>query len=429
MSTNIMGINLVIVAAGLLMCLFCLAQAYLDQQMERTTRRFLVILFTVLCGYMLFDMAGQIVDDFSDSHFVALSRILSFFESFTAAAATPILLAFVLRSCGEVHWARTAAFHIALALLIVYLVMLVCNEFTGAFYYFTDENVYQRGPYYPAILVPPMLIMLVGLIAFWRRRDSLSHSQKSAFAAYLFVPLAFMVCQMLLYGVYAIILGTAIGAFAMFVNLQTGQRERAYKAEAENAKLRSDIVLSQLQPHFLCNTLGAIGALCKNDPDSRAAINMFSHYLRENMDAIGQDTPVPFEQELDHAKTYLMLEQLRFGDDIKTEFDIECEGFLLPTLTLQPLVENAVRHGIRGTEDGTGTVTISTREFPDRWEVSVADDGTGFDPTPPSIDDGRTHIGLKNVRTRLKLVSNGKLRIDSEFGCGSVVTIEIPKEG
>lgn len=429
MDASLVGLNLVIVTVGLLMCLLCLAHSYLDEQMERTSRKFLIVLFSILTGYMLFNIAGQVVDDFNGPTFSLASRALLFFESITGAAAAPILLAFILRSCGERRWGRSVAFYIAVALLIAYLVMLVVNEFSGVFYSIDIENVYHRGPLYPVILVPPILIMMMGLIAFWRRRSHLSRSQQAAFTAYFFVPMAFMVCQMLIYGIYATILGTALGAFAMLVNLRAEQRERIFKAEMENAKLKSDIMLSQLQPHFLCNTLGAIGGLCKNDPEAKEAINAFSRYLRENVDAVGQDAPVPFDQELDHAKTYLMLEQLRFGDDISVVYDIGCRDFMLPTLTLQPLVENAVRHGIRGTEEGVGTVTISSQELDSRWEVSIADDGAGFDPVIPPADDGRSHIGLRNVRTRLELVCNGKLRIDSEFGCGSLVTIEIPKGG
>lgn len=246
---------------------------------------------------------------------------------------------------------------------------------------------------------------------------------------YLLIPAAFMIVQMNFYGLYATVLGTAIGALAMYINIQRSGLERLYKFEAENTQLKADLMLSQLQPHFLCNTLGAIGALCKNDQEAKEAINAFSRYLRENVDAVSQETPVPFERELAHVQTYLMLEQLRFGDDIQVAYDIECTDFELPTLTLQPLVENAVRHGIRGTEDGTGTVTLSTREHNDCWTVIIADDGAGFDPEGPMKDDGRIHVGLPNVRKRLNLVSNGNLRVESEIGHGSTITIEIPKEG
>ena len=92
------------------------------------------------------------------------------------------------------------------------------------------------------------------------------------------------------------------------------------------------------------------------------------------------------------------------------------------------LTEYAVRHGIRGSASGTGTVTISTRETDDCYEITVSDDGAGFDPAAPASDDGRSHIGLNNVRERLRRVSGGELRIVSAPGQGCRATIILPKE-
>ena len=100
----------------------------------------------------------------------------------------------------------------------------------------------------------------------------------------------------------------------------------------------------------------------------------------------------------------------------------------MPTLTLQPLVENAVTYGVRKSETGCGTVTIRSRAFPDRWEVSVTDDGPGFVPDSLPGDSERSHVGLRNVRERLKHTCGGELRIDSVLGEGTTVTIVLPKE-
>lgn len=192
------------------------------------------------------------------------------------------------------------------------------------------------------------------------------------------------------------------------------------------AQQRIQIMLSQIKPHFLYNTLGAIEELCIEAPRARDAIHTFSIYLRGNMDTLSQAELIPFEREMNHTKLFLELEKMRFGDDLTIVYDLECTDFSIPTLTLQPIVENAVTHGVRMTESGQGTVTIQTREFDDRFEVVVLDDGPGFDPRKhPS--DGRSHVGIANVRERLHSACGGSLRIES--GNGTRATIILPKEG
>ena len=196
------------------------------------------------------------------------------------------------------------------------------------------------------------------------------------------------------------------------------------------AQQRIQIMLSQIQPHFLYNTLGAIEGLCDSDPKAaKEAAHKFSRYLQGNMTSITEAGEIPFERELEHTKNYLELEQTRYGSSLRICYDITCTDFKLPTLTLQPIVENAVRHGARGKKKGEGTVTIATREYPDHYEIDVMDDGPGFDLTAPVLaDDGRAHIGIQNVRDRLRSVSGGELRIESERGRGTTATIILPKK-
>ena len=195
------------------------------------------------------------------------------------------------------------------------------------------------------------------------------------------------------------------------------------------ARQRMQIMLSQIQPHFLYNTLSAIQYLCGHDPKAAGDITAkFSRYLQGNMSALKDDGEIPFKQELEHTRIYLEIEKVRYEDALQIEYDIACTDFSLPTLTLQPIVENAVRHGARG-KRGAGTVTLATREYPEHYEITVTDDGPGFDPKAPALaDDGRDHIGIPNVRDRLEQVSGGVLRIRSEPGKGTVVTMEIPKK-
>ena len=100
----------------------------------------------------------------------------------------------------------------------------------------------------------------------------------------------------------------------------------------------------------------------------------------------------------------------------------------MPPLTLEPIAENAVRHGVRGNSDGSGKVVIGTRETPDHYEITITDTGPGFDPEKQPKDPGRSHIGLQNVRDRLAQMCGGALNIASAPGKGTCVTISIPKE-
>lgn len=417
--------NLSIAVAGFVVCILGLIQSLRDVSLEHRTRRYLVTIFAVLIVYIVADLSYQGVEACLGPSLAFLLKPLLFLESLLSSVVMLVLTAFMLESCGEEDWSRTTAFRVAAGLWVAYVSMLLLTQFWGIIYTFSDDWSYQRGPLYPVLLVPPVLIMLCDVVALWHRRDRLLPKQFKAFAICFGAVAISMLVQMFL-RVYMIMLGAAIGAFAMFVNIQDDQIERYIRKELEVTRLRTDIMLSQIQPHFLCNALGAIGRLCKTDVEAKQAIAAFSRYLRENVNALSSDAMVPFASELEHAQTYLWLEQLRFEDDLGVSYDIAVTDFLMPTLTLQPLVENAVRHGVRGTEEGVGTVQIMSAEREDCWEIVVADDGPGFDPDAP-LDNTRPHVGLSNVRERLALVCDGSLHIDTAPGRGCRVTIRIPK--
>ena len=186
-------------------------------------------------------------------------------------------------------------------------------------------------------------------------------------------------------------------------------------------------MVSQIQPHFLYNSLNTIYHLCDRDvKTAKQAVSDFSDYLRWNLKAVRGSVPVIFSEELEHVKVYLKLEKLRFDERLNVEYDIETTAFFLPALSVQPLVENAVKHGLCPTEDG-GTVTIASREYTDRFEVKITDNGVGYTPGQ-EISDGRVHIGIENVKKRLEVMCGGSLDIQSEEGKGTQVTVIVPKE-
>lgn len=217
---------------------------------------------------------------------------------------------------------------------------------------------------------------------------------------------------------------------SVYINsaLKTKQLEAEQQAlKLELQESRISIMLSQMQPHFIFNTLNTIYHLCELDPASaKSTINSFSEYLRNNIDNLGKSEMISFEKELSFVKTYLDIEKVRFDDELEITFDIAVRSFKLPVLTVQPIVENAVKHGI-SKKNGGATLTISTRETDTCYEILVTDTGIGFDPEAYK-NDGHKHIGISNVRQRLKNLCDGDLMIDTTIGIGTRATIIIPKK-
>ena len=199
--------------------------------------------------------------------------------------------------------------------------------------------------------------------------------------------------------------------------------------EHENALMaeqRIKLMMSQIQPHFLYNSLSSISELCETDPKkAQQMTDDFSEYLRYNLTALNTEKLVSFEKQLEQTEIYLNIEKTRFEDRVNAVYEIEATDFEVPTLTVQPLVENAVRHGICRRPEG-GTVTIRSYETDHEYVIEIADNGVGFDMESIS-KDGETHVGLENVRARLQYFGD-KFEIESKPGIGTTVAIKVPKK-
>ena len=213
-------------------------------------------------------------------------------------------------------------------------------------------------------------------------------------------------------------------------NLNAALRARELEAEklilsAELTESRIATLISQIQPHFIYNTLGTIEQLCITEPEAASKlVRNFSLYLRGNFSELDNVKPIRFSQEMNHVKHYTDIEQVRFPD-MTIQYDLRSVEFLLPALSVQPLVENAIKHGLMGLEEG-GIVTISAYETGSHYVVEVTDDGVGFDMNAGY--DETKHVGIKNIRGRIEAMCNGTLDIESKIGSGTKATIKIPKE-
>ena len=225
---------------------------------------------------------------------------------------------------------------------------------------------------------------------------------------------------------------------AGFVNEAFGREKQLRQQEKDLYELRLRALAQQIRPHFIYNTLSSIYVLCKNaSPRTLPVIEDFLTYLQANYTAISQEKPILFTEELRHIQAYLGVEAVRYEGLLQVEYDTPHTDFRLPPLTLQPIVENAVKHGIRQ-EHALLRIVIRTRKTAEGSHVVIEDSGPGFGPDPESRavscpEDGTQseqerdpHVGLNNVRDRLEIICGGRLDIAPRPGGGTIVTVSIP---
>ena len=341
-------------------------------------------------------------------------------ESFFSSICLPLLTVYILYSAGGSPKKNLLPL-ISWLIWSIYFAILIITQFTKCIYYITDDNIYHRGKLYPLLLVPLVVLSLYNYAVLFFKRKYISKKHLIAFIIYLTLPSVCMLVQMFLYGLLLTVIGTSIASIFMFLFILSDQIEHYIMQKEENARQRASINVLEMRPHFINNTLTSIYYLCEQNPEkAQALILNFNTYLRKNFTALVKENAIPFIEELEHTKAYLAVESVRFEDKLFVEYDTPHTHFRIPPLTLQPIVENSVKHGI-DPELEPLHILIRTRETESGSIIEVCDNGPGFTDT----DKDEPHIALANIKERLKLMCNGELIIKSNENDGTSVIIRI----
>ena len=310
-------------------------------------------------------------------------------------------------------------------------VVLIWNVFSGKIYFIDEHNLYLRAEWFPLSQIVGIACVLIGMLYIIQFRKNARRRVLLIFMVFALLCATALIFQMFAYGIAWLNIAVLMGLVIIFVYNQMfiaeslAEKQRIIAEQALSLEQsRTQLIVSQIKPHFLFNTLTSIAQLCDDDPKSakETTIN-FAKYLRKNMQTIEQTVPIPFEDELSHIKCYLDIEKVRFGDRLQIEYDVQMTDFKVPSLTVQPLIENAVKHGVVQKPEG-GTVRLSTAETDDAYVIRVTDDGVGFDPDAPRSEKS---YGIRNIETRLTQLCNAALTIKSKPGEGTEATVTIPK--
>lgn len=296
--------------------------------------------------------------------------------------------------------------------------------FSGVAFQITTDNRFFRGPLgYTCHLVSAVLLVLLVAESYGKvRKVRKLECLIPVFNAILILAATILDSLAVQDGELSCLTVAVVSScvfYYIWLHLQyTREHEQALVSEQ-----RIQIMISQIQPHFLFNTLSTIQALCRMDPEKAFdTTEKFGNYLRQNIDSLSQTNLIPFEKELEHTKIYTDIEMLRFPS-VRIEYDIEDAEFYVPALTVQPLVENAIRHGVRIRPHGV--IVVSTRREAAQHVIAIRDNGKGFDVSQVPNMEG-SHIGIRNVRERIESLCGGTLEIESEIGKGTTAVIRIP---
>ena len=388
--------------------------------MDKRSKRFFIVSFLILLlsffAYMIDLLAC------SDPNLALTERIVSFCETLFPSVLLPLLSVYILYLCGE-SWRKSALFRTVTAFWAALLILLGITQFTESIYYITPDNQFVRGPLYPILIAPMIAMIIINLAGVISGRQKLSKKCFIAFLVYLLPSLAAMIIQMFVTAFLLIVIAVSISALSMLWIILADQVDQNLHQQKEISSQRASIAVLQMRPHFIYNTMMSIYYLCEQNPKKAQHVTLdFITYLRKNFNAVASDTTIPFSEELDHTRAYLAVEQARFDDDLLVEYDTKHTSFRVPTLTLQPIAENAVKHGMNPDADEPLHILIKTRKTDSGNEIIVEDSGSGFTPT----DNKEPHIALTNIRERLSLMCGGTLEITTRETGGTRVTIRIP---
>ena len=417
---NVWTLYVAICSAALVLMGLGLVLAVFIPGIDRWSKRFFITFFSILFLNSCFSMIGIVLIDVPGMATVQV--IANFWLSLLTTVPLPMLTVFLLHCCGE-SWRNGFLFRAELALYGLYAVLVVIAQFTSSIYYVTSDGHLHLGSLYPLVIAPLVASSLLNLAGLIRRRSRLTRKNFIAILIAL-LPMTVALIVHLFVSVFPFIhICIAITALSMYGIILSDQIEQYLRQQREIAHKNANILVLQMRPHFIHNTMISIYYLCQQDPGEAQRVTLdFNTYLEKNLAALSSDEPIPFLDELEHTRAYLNVEQALYSENLFVDYDTPYLRFHVPPLTLQPIVENAVKHGL-DPDSKPLCISIQTRETDAGSEVIVSDNGPGFEP----VDDNRPHIALANIRQRLELMCGGEMTIMPREGGGTVVKLTIPR--
>ena len=407
------------VSAMLVLMLMALGIAVTMPALDRWSKRFFIVSLSLLMLCVIVCLIDEII--YRNPNFIILEKIVVYFEALLVSVLMPLPTILLMHYCGE-SVKSSKLFHTVILLWFICFFALSIGQFTNWFYVVTPNNEFIRTSLLPLLMLPLVLGMFVNIAGLIRRRKKLSTRYLVAFLIYLLPFTVFLTVHAFIDIAPFLFSGVGICAFSMCYFIVSDQIIHNFHQQREIANQRASVMVLQMRPHFIYNTMMSIYYLCKQDADKAQQVTLdFTTYLRKNFTAVASEEAVPFKDELEHTKAYLAVEQAQHEDMLCVDYDTPHIDFKVPPLTLQPLVENAVKHSLDPNGEALH-IYVKTRLTDSGNEIIVENNGLDYQPST----DNEPHTALANIQQRLNMMCKGTLKITPREGGGTVVKVTIP---
>ncbi len=412
--------NIVLNCVTLIMNIFMYWSCLQAGKLDRISTAFLLVL-VVNSVYNYLDAAILLVSGHSE--YAGFCYTLNLLYYLCPIAMSYVFWLFLLAFTAPNAVRKVKPWSIAVIVLTIIAVLMVFGNIFGDYYFTVNSNgVYVKNldTYYISMIIPTIIFILCTVFIILQKTTL---NNKIILISYTLLP---YICSYFMQKKFNYTFNpifSFVSVFYIYSNLYILRERQLAQKHRELAESKINSLLLQINPHFIYNTLGSVSSMCYDEPEkARDLLVKFSSYLRNNFSEMANKTLIPISEEISHLKNYVEIEKERFPD-VNFNIEIKSTDFMIPSLSIQPLVENAISHGLMGREEG-GSVSVLTYQDTRYYYVEVEDDGVGFDKIEKN--DGKNHIGIQNVESRLQMLCEGELFVKSKVNVGTTSLIRIP---
>jgi len=407
--------------------------------LKTTSKFFIALLGSDLVMLLSLIFEYHFVDLMQDNPaYVLPMRVAACIDFVSYFALLTIFLYYVIEYISKKTKISWIYGHIASVICIVYAFGWCISIFTGIFFSIQNGK-FTHGQYYWVAQCGGFFVMTMTLYVIIRNIKSIGIHDALFLMSFELIPILSIFIRRK-YFFFSSQMAMTFSIVLMFNFIHLNRVKYILNQDAKLRRNKLALSFNQIKPHFIFNLLNSLYVLCDKDPSKvKDSISDLACYLRNNLDVIEDQSLITFSEAIENLGHYINLEKVRFGEDIYVDYDLQEMDFYLPPLTLQPLVENSIKHGILR-KTGGGTIIISSCRSGNVNIIKIVDDGVGFDTNnlylddiseddtdiPESLNNRKGHIGIRNVRARIKIMCHGDMEIKSEIGKGTCIIISIP---